>query len=136
MKRILRSHLLAMGALFSLASAARAQALGGHTHSAPHGGEVVEFAENHVEFKADSSGVIMVWLLDSHEKTIAPPRSGSVTLVPEGQGQSTIPLHVGAASQALVGRFDPAKFTAFQAVVSLPIAGKRHNFRFHYPAHH
>lgn len=136
MTRILRLHLLVVGTFVSLASAGRAQARGGHTHPAPHGGEVVEFADNHVEFKADSSGAIMVWLLDSHEKTIAPPRSGSVTLIPEGQGQSTVPLHVNAASQALVGRFDPARFPAFQAVVSLPIAGKRHNFRFHYPAHH
>ncbi len=41
-----------------------------------------------------------------------------------------------ASAQRLLGQFDPKKLKAFQAVVSLPIEGKRHNFRFHYPPSH
>lgn len=117
-------------------SAASGQEPTGHTHQAPHGGDVVELAEHHVEFKADSSGTIQVWLLDAQEKTMAPPATGTVTLMPEAGSQVTLPLKADRDSQRLVARFDPKKLTAFQAVVSLPITGKRHNFRFRYPSHH
>ncbi|MEP7325591.1 MAG: hypothetical protein ABI836_06560 [Gemmatimonadota bacterium] len=113
-----------------------AQATAGHTHAAPHGGEVVEIAEHHVEFKADSSGAISVWLLDEHQKVMTPPAGGRVTLIPEGGDQVILPLNVDGASQRLVAQFDPTKWKAFQAVVSLAIGGQRHNFRFHYPATH
>ena len=97
---------------------------------------MVEVAEHHVEFKADSSGAIGVWLLDAHEKVTAPPGGGRVTLMPEQGDQVTLPLTVEAEAQRLTARFDPKKLTAFQAVVSLPIEGKRHNFRFQYPSGH
>lgn len=113
-----------------------AQVAGGHTHAAPHGGEVVETAEHHVEFKADSSGAISVWLLDENEKVTTPPAGGRVTLIPEGGDQITLPLNIDAAAQRLVARFDPKKLSVFQAVVSLTIGGSRHNFRFHYPPSH
>ena len=115
---------------------ARAQSPGGHTHTAPHGGEVVEVAEHHVEFKADSSGAIAVWLLDKNQKTATPPAGGKVTLMPDEGEQVTLPLKVDAGAHRLVAQFDPKKLKAFQAVVSLPIEGKRHNCRFHYPTSH
>lgn len=119
-----------------LAGALAAQTPAAHTHSGPHGGEVVEFAEHHVEFKADSTGAISVWLLDSHLKPATPPAGGTVTLMPEAGDQVSLPLKPEPTSQALTARFDATKLHAFQAVVSLPIEGKRHNFRFHYPAHY
>jgi len=78
-----------LGALFvGFSVAGRAQAPAGHTHTSPHGGDIVEVANHHVEFKVDSAGSIAVWLLDSHEKTVAPPTGASVTLIwqtePEG----------------------------------------------------
>lgn len=114
----------------------RAQAAGAHTHTSPHGGDVVEVANHHVEFKADSAGSIAVWLLAAHEKAVAPPTGASVTLINAAGGQVSLPLQVDAGAQRLVARFDARKFGRFQAIVSLPIAGARHNVRFRYPAHH
>lgn len=136
MRRMLRIAMLAGGITFGVGATLRAQAPGGHTHTAPHGGEVVEVAEHHVEFKADSSGAIAVWLLDEHEKVTTPPSGGKVTLMPDEGTPVTLPLKVDAEAQRLTAHFDPRKLPAFQAVVSLPIDGKRHNFRFHYPASH
>lgn len=131
---------VAVVGLIGVGIAARAQgqtpAPHAHSHTAPHGGEVVEVANHHVEFKADSAGTIAVWLLDAKEETVAPPAGASVTLIAGGATQVTIPLQVEAAAQRLVARFDPRKFSTFQAVVSVPIAGTRHNVRFRYPGHH
>lgn len=136
MNRTARIGALLASLTVGLAGMARAQSPGGHTHTAPHGGEVVEVAEHHVEFKADSSGAIAVWLLDEHQKVAAPPAGGRVTLMPAEGEQVTLPLKVDAGAQRLVAQFDPKKLKAFQAVVSLAIEGKRHNFRFHYPPSH
>jgi hypothetical protein len=121
---------------FGLAGALAAQAPAAHSHSGPHGGEVVEVAEHHVEFTADSSGAISVWLLDAQLKPIAPPTGGTVTLIPEGGDQVTLPLKAALSSQGLTAQFDATKLKGFQAVVGLTIEGKRRNVRFHYPAHH
>ena len=134
------NHMARLGALLAGLTIgwwgmAQAQSPGGHTHEAPHGGEVVEVAKHHVEFKADSSGTIAVWLLDAQRKAAAPPAGGKVTLMPDEGEQLTLPLKVDASAQRLVAQFDPKKLKAFQAVVSLPIEGKRHNFRFRYPSH-
>jgi len=136
MKQTVRSGALLVGLIAGLAGAARAQAPGGHTHAAPHGGEVAEVAEHHVEFKADPSGAISVWLLDANQKTIVPPRSGKVTLMPAAGEPITLPLQVVSGTRRLGAAFDATKFKSFLAVVSLPIEGKRHNFRFHYPPSH
>ena len=138
MIRTLRSSTLAAVAAVGFAAGLQAQAPGGHTHAhaAPHGGEVVEAAGHHVEFKVDPSGALWVWLLDAQEKPIAPVAGGRVTLIPEGpEGeQVTLPLQVDSANQRLATQFEATKFKAFEAVVSLPVEGRRHNFRFHYPA--
>lgn len=141
MLQVLRTGALTALSAVALSAVLRAQAPGGHahTHVAPHGGEVVETASHHVEFKVDPSGAIWVWLLDAQEKTMAPPVGGRVTLIPEGPEageQITLPLQVDSAKQRLATQFEATKFKAFQAVVSLSIEGKRHNFRFHYPSHH
>lgn len=120
----------------ALAITASAQAGPGHTHTAPHGGDVVETERHHVEFKADSSGNVSVWLLDANEKTLAPPAGASVSLVPDEGPQVTLPLTPETATRRLAARFDPKAFPAFEAIVSLPIGGNRRTFRFHYPAHH
>lgn len=106
-----------------------------HAHKAPHGGEVVEIANHHVEFKADSLGAIAVWVLDAKQKTVAPPKGASVTLIGAAGAQVTLPLQIEVAAQQLVAHFDPAKFLRFQAVVSIPISGAKRNLRFRYPGH-
>lgn len=136
MRRRLRIATLAGGLTFGLSAVLWAQTPGGHAHAAPHGGEVVEAAKHHVEFKADSSGAIAVWLLDAQRKPVAPPSGGKVTLIPAGGEQLTLPLKVDVKARQLVAQFDPQKLRTFQAVVSLPIEGKRLNFRFQYPAGH
>ncbi len=126
-----------LGALLvGFSTAGGAQAPAGHTHTSPHGGDIVEVASHHVEFKADSTGSIAVWLLDAREKVVAPPTGASVTLIDAAGGQMTAPLQVDTGAQRLVARFDPRKFTAFQAIVSMPIAGTKHNLRFRYPTRH
>ena len=113
-----------------------AQAAGGHTHATPHGGVVVQVAQHHIEFKADSSGLIAVWVLDEAMKLTAAPSDASVTLMPEGGAQIVLPLKPAASGGGLTARFEPTKLPAFHAVVSLLIGGKRHNVRFNYPAPH
>ena len=123
------------------AAAAHAQASpeggqGGHIDTAPHGGTVIGIGNHHVEFKADSTGTILVWLLDGKERTVTPPAGGTVTLIGGGTNQVTLPLAVEASAQRLTAKFDAPRFPTFQAVVSLTIEGKRQNLRFRYPSHH
>jgi hypothetical protein len=118
------------------AQSAPAGAQGGHIDAAPHGGTVIGIANHHVEFKADSTGTILVWLLDGKEKTVTPPAGGTVTLIGAGTDQVTLPLAVDAPAQRLTAKFDTGKFPTFQAVVSMTIEGKRQNLRFRYPSHH
>lgn len=129
----------------TLATAMRAQAQGNHpadahththTHSAPHGGDIVEVSEHHIEFKADSSGMVQVWLLDAKEQPIAPPAGATVSLMGSNGSHVTVPLEVDRGAERLIGKFDPQRFKAFQAVVTLQVAGARHNLRFRYPSRH
>lgn len=136
MYRMAPVGVLLAGLILSSAGIVRAQAAGGHMHTAPHGGEVVGVAEHHVEFKAEPSGAIAVWLLSAEQKPVAPPAGGRITLLPDDGDQVAMPLKVDAAGRRLVARFDPARHKAFEAVVSLPLEGKRRNFRFHYPPVH
>lgn len=117
--------------LFGTASAQGAA----HTHTAPHGGDINEVAGHHVEFKADSTGLIQVWVLDAKEKVETPPAGATVTLIGTSGAQVTLPLEVQAGAQQLTARFDHQKFSTFQAVVKVPLGGKPHNLRFHYPGH-
>lgn len=132
--------LTALAGILSLTASqpvpAQTPAQGGHAHASPHGGDIIEVAEHHVEFKADSTGLIAVWVLDSKMKPTAPPSGGSVTLIPSGGAQVTLPLQVESTAQRLVAHFDPAKFSSFQAVVSIPIGGTKRNLRYRYPARH
>lgn len=133
---------IAASVVFGLSSvsAAHAQAkpaaAAEHAHSSPHGGEVTGFGAHHVEFKADSTGAIHVWLLDGKEQTVAPPSGATVTLMGRAGSQVTLPLEVDQTSKHLIAKFDAAKFPTFQAVVSMMIEGKRQNLRFRYPASH
>lgn len=113
-----------------------AQAPTGHSHTTPHGGEIVEVAEHHIEFKAVPSGTISVWVLDENLKPTTVPGEASVTLMPEAGAPQTLPLKPDPSTGGLTARFDPARWSAFQAVVRVPIEGKPHNVRFQYPARH
>lgn len=106
-----------------------------HTHIAPHGGTIAEVAEHHIEFKADSSGTIQVWLLDGKQHLMAAPMGAGITLIGPGETQVKLALQIDASSHRLVAHFDPKKFASFQAVVTMPIDGKPHNVRFRYPSH-
>lgn len=125
-----------LGLGFGAPLSGQTPAPGGHTHTAPHGGDIVEVAEHHIEFKADSTGLIAVWVMDAKQKTIAPPAGASVTLIGKGGSQVTLPLQAEAAAQRLVAHFDAAKYASFQAIVKLPVDGKPRTLRFRYPGHH
>jgi hypothetical protein len=134
---VARAAAIAAAFGFTVTSSAQAQAPAkaqvSHSHTAPHGGDVMEVGNHHVEFKADSTGTIHVWLLDGKEQTIAPPSGGSVTLIGTGDNQVTLPLQLEKAEQRLGAKFDARRFPAFRAVVSLTIEGKHQNLRFRYP---
>ena len=119
----------------TLGAGGAAWAQGGHTHKSPHGGDILEVANHHIEFKADSTGAIAVWLLDEKQMPLAPPSGATVTLMPKGGEQVTLPLQVDAAGQRLTAHFDAKKLTAFQAVVRMTVAGTKRNLRFHHPSH-
>jgi hypothetical protein len=127
---------VAVGLGFSLglfgATTASAQGVA-HTHTAPHGGEISEVAGHHVEFKADSSGFIRVWVMDAKQKLLTPPAGATVTLIGSAGFQVTLPLDVQAGAKQLTARFDRQKFSSFQAIVKIPLEGKPHNLRFRYP---
>ena len=137
MEGVLRNVAAVVAAVaLALPSPSRAQSPARHAHSAPHGGEVYDVAGHHVEVKVDSSGSISVWLLDAQENTLAPPEGATITLVEAPGCEHTLPLRVDAASQRLTAQFDPDRYFAFEALVSLRIASRREHVRFRYPARH
>ena len=137
MSSIRRSVAAALGVSLSLIGATAASAQGtAHVDIAPHGGEITALGRHHVEFKADSTGLIQVWVMDEKQKTVAPPSGATVTLIGTAGMQVTLPLEVQASAQQLTARFDHQKFSSFQAVVKVPLGGKSHNLRFRFPGHH
>jgi len=53
---------------------------GGHHHHAPHGGQVQDAGSIHLEALV-KAGKLLVYALDSKEKTLPAPAEGSVKLV-------------------------------------------------------
>ena len=104
-----------------------------HAHAALHGGQVREAAGHHVEFKVDSSGNISIWLRDAQEHPLSPPPGATITLIEAPGCEHTLPLRADAAGQRLEASFDPARYPAFEALVTLRVAGKWRHVRFRYP---
>lgn len=140
-KALSLSSAIALSALLPARAESQQQAAHGshaaaqttHAHQAPHGGQIVQAGMQHVEFKADSSGLIQLWVLDGNQQAVAPPSDATVMLMGNGGSMVTLPLKVDSAGQRLTTEFDPRAYPSFEAMVTLPVAGKRHDLRFRYP---
>ncbi len=108
----------------------------------PHGGHVVVFGENHLEFTVShESGDIVLFLLDKNLKAIPVPESysGVVYLNIADGSKKTVTLKLGTEGPVshLEAETGINEIGSFNAVVSLKIGEKRENFRFNWaPAAH
>jgi len=108
----------------------------------PHGGQVVVFGENHLEFTVNhESGDIVFFLLDKNLKPIPMPESysGVVYLNIADGSKKTVTLKRGTEGPVshLEAETGIKEIGFFNAVVSLKIGEKRENFRFNWaPAAH
>ena len=108
----------------------------------PHGGPVVVFGNNHLEFTVDhGSGDIVLFLLDKDLKAIPMPEnySGVVYLNMSDGSKKTFDLKRGTEGPVshLEAETGIKEIGSFKAVVSLKDGEKRENFRFSWaPAAH
>jgi hypothetical protein len=108
----------------------------------PHGGPVVVFGDNHLEFTVDhQSGDIVLFLLDKDLKAIPMPEnySGVVYLNMSDGSKKTVDLKRGTEGPVshLEAETGIKEIGSFKAVVSLKDGEKRENFRFSWaPAAH
>ena len=108
----------------------------------PHGGQVIVFEDNHLEFTANhDSGEIVLFLLDKDLKAVPVPESysGLVYLNMADGSKKTITLKRGIEGPVshLEAETGIKEIGSFNAVVSLKIGEKRENFRFNWaPAAH
>jgi len=97
--------------LLLVSGAGWADEKGGHHHHSPHGGQVRDAGSIHLEALV-KEGKLLVYALDSQEKTLPAPAEGTVKLVvgkdvhdlvlePEGEALSAA-LPVGVEGKALV----------------------------------
>ena len=146
------SLLLVIGTLPVLTKAVRAHGpeLGGEGENetqkkeekGPHGGQVVVFGENHLEFNVDhKSGEITLFLLDKDLKAVPMPEDYScaiyLTLV-DGT-KKTLTLARGAEGPVPHLEVDTGikEIGPLKAVISMNMDNKRENFRFSWaPAAH
>jgi hypothetical protein len=100
-----------LASLLLASIAAWADGKGGHHHHAPHGGQVQDAGGVHLEAVV-KDGKLLLYVLDTNEKTLPPPSEGTVklavgkqlhdlTLKPEGEALSA-PLPAGTEGKALV----------------------------------
>jgi len=104
----------------------------------PHGGQAIEFGDNHLEFTADhESGEIVLFLLDENLKAVpvAENYSGVVYLtMNDGSKKKTLKLNRGTEGPVphLEAETGIKEIGAFKAVVSLNNGERRQNFRFNW----
>lgn len=101
----------------------------------PHGGPVVVFGNNHLEFTVDhESGDIVLFLLDKDLKAIPMPEnySGVVYLNMSDGSKKNFTLKRGTEGPVshLEAETGIKEISSFKAVVSLKDGEKRENFRF------
>lgn len=100
-----------LASLFLASSATWASGTGDHHHQAPHGGQVRDAGDVHLEAVA-KDGKLLLYVLDANEKTLPPPSEGTVKLVvgkqihdltfkPEGEALLA-PLPAGTEGKAFV----------------------------------
>jgi len=108
----------------------------------PHGGQVVVFGDNHLEFTVDhESGEIVLFLLDIELKAIPIPEnySGVVYLTMSDNSKKTVDLKRGTEGPVSHLEADTGikEIGSFKAVVSIMDGDKRENLRFSWaPAAH
>ncbi len=103
----------------------------------PHGGPVVVFGDNHLEFTVDhGSGEIVLFLLDNELKAIPMPESysGVVYLTMSDNSKKTFDLKRGTEGPVSHLEADTGikEIGSFKAVVSIKDGDKRENLRFNW----
>lgn len=103
----------------------------------PHGGAVVVFGDNHLEFTVEhGSGEIVLFLLDKELKAIPMPESytGIVYLTMSDGSKKTFDLKRGNEGPVSHLEADTGieEIGSFKAVVSIKDGDKRENFRFNW----
>lgn len=101
----------------------------------PHGGQVVEFDKNYLEFTVDHrGGGITLFLLDEDLKTVpmSESYSGLIYLTMDDGSKKTLTLERGTegAISHLEAKTGAKDIGSFKVVVSLKIGEKRQNLRF------
>jgi len=101
----------------------------------PHGGQVVEFEKNYLEFAVDhEGGGITLFLLDEDLKAVPMPESYSgliyLTMDDGSKKHFTLKRGTEGAISHLEAETGAKDIGSFKAVVSLKIGEKRQNFRF------
>lgn len=108
----------------------------------PHGGQVVEFEKNYLEFTVDhEGGEITLFLLDEDIQAVPMPESysGVIYMTMDDGSKKTLTLKRGTegAISHLEAETGAKDIGSFKAVVSLKIGEKRQNLRFSWaPAVH
>lgn len=103
----------------------------------PHGGHVLVFGNNHLEFTADhESGEIVLFLLDENMEAVPVPEnySGVVYVTMKDGSKKTLILNRGTEGSVshLEVNTGVKEIGPFKAVVSLKTGEKRENFRFNW----
>ena len=103
----------------------------------PHGGSVVVFGENHLEFTVDhASGEIILYLLDKDLKAVSMPENYTgVIYINLADGlKKTVDLERGTEGPVphLEADTDINEIGPFKAVVSIKYGDHHENFRFNW----
>lgn len=103
----------------------------------PHGGQVIMFGSNHLEFTVDhASGDIVLFLLDKDLKAVPVPESYSGVIYLNMADESKKVLTLGRGDEGAVSHLEAQtgikEIGPFNAVVSLKMGEVRENFRFNW----
>jgi len=118
---------LLLASLLLASGAAWADGKGGHHHHAPHGGQVRDAGNVHLEAVA-KDGKLLLYVLDAHEKTLPPPAEGTVKLLVGKQLHDLTLKPEGEALAATLPADTAGK--AFVAVVVVKLEGGVKTARF------
>lgn len=110
---------------------------GGHDHGAtPHGGQVRELGEYHVEFVVEEHGKIAVYLLDGNLKPLTAKNAEGFITLKVGEKYKKVDLKRSKDESHLEAAVDLHDMHEFEAGIRLTISGKAYsNVMFTYSAH-
>lgn len=118
---------LVLACLLLASGAAWADGKGGHHHHAPHGGQVRDAGDVHLEALV-KDGKLLLYVLDAQQKTLPPPAEGTVKLMVGKQLHDLVLKPEGEALAATLPEGTEGK--ALVAVVVVKLQGGAKTARF------